>query len=425
MRTGEQLLADFSTFIDDSWVSTTTDDGAADGSTVADEGLRRFGRETRLDGFLRVGTNVRRVNGFTGAVASVSPPFPSQVASGTAYSFHNYDPAKKMLALDRARLLAYPQLSVVHVDETLMGDGKSREIVVPSSLRKGPIEVWQESPIGTQHAWNLLTNPDVSSVAGWTSSGGITPTQYQRTRADDVIPRHNPVNVRLVVGAGLQTFTQPASAMQGVTASAAAGRRVSFGVFVYMSHSAGPGLNAVRAFIEDDNVRSYSEYHTNTGWNFLTLSKDITPVNATTLTVGLETLTNCVLFVEGAWFLFGDSVPRCFDTLLVKKAVWHDDATHKVFLAAPPDRGHMLRLIGRAPLTALNGSFSASMEVDTVAQELLFAKAARSLFTLVGLSSGTVEQNFPKIQEVEARFAEMREDWKHSAPASGYLNVWQ
>jgi len=417
-RTGEQLLSDFSRFIDDSWESEATASGIADGSTVVDEAFRRFGRETRLDGYIRVGTEVRRINGFAGSVATVSPPFSTQVLSGTAYSYHNYDPAKKLTSLDRARLLAYPQLAIVRVNETLTSDGKSRELDVPANLRKGPIEVWQETRLGVKHNWNLLTTPELNAVAGWTATAAAV-LPYERNRFDDVVPRLNLTALRAVFEVN-GTFAQTVGNMQNVTAAAAAGRKMAFGAFVYCMVP-----DAIHTYVEDDTGKTYSDYHSGTGWQFLPVTKTISTTNATTLEVGFEAETAVVAFLEEAWFLFGQAIPLCFDTLLVKRTVWHDDSAHKVFLSRTPDRGHQLRLIGRDRLTALDGDTTRAMEVDEASQELLFAKAARSLFTLVGMSTGAVEAQFPKIQEVESRFNEMSEDWKHNAPASGFLNVWQ
>ena len=51
--TGSVLLAGFSRFIEDHWAGTTTSAGAADGTTLVDTSLRRYGEDAWRDFYVR------------------------------------------------------------------------------------------------------------------------------------------------------------------------------------------------------------------------------------------------------------------------------------------------------------------------------------------------------------------------------------
>ena len=410
-------------FIEDLFESATTSAGAADGTTVVDTALQAFGLDGLSGGWIRSreGTTineVRRVTGFSGSTATVAPPFSAQIASGISYEYHRYDPRRKFAALDEGRLLAFPQLAVLNFDETLTADGVNSEITIPSTMRKGPMQVFAETPLGDNEDWQLLSNGALTSTTSWTATGSAVASTYTRLAFDRLIPKTGTSCVK-IVGSG--ALTQVVANMRtGVSASLAAGRNVSFGAWVY-SRTAGPTVS-----ITDDSAAGTSSAHLGLGWQFLQVTREVVTLNATTLTVAINTTANITVYAQGAQCGFLDSIPLVYGEYIARSGVRRDNATQKVLLAFPPDAGLQLRLIGRTPLTALGTSVTAqltnAMEVDELNAGLLYAMAARVLFTWEGWSTDRIEA-LPKIQMAAMRFAEQEETARVKYPMHGRLTV--
>lgn len=425
--TGAQLLAGFSDFIGDYWSSTTTSAGASDGSTLVDTALQRFGRDGLIDGYIRLTSGTytlqhRRVSNFTTSTATVAPVFGGQVASGVTYQFHRYDPDRKFAALDRARSLAYPQLAVVTMDDTLTGDGFERQLLIPSAIRKGPVQAYEEVRTSPQEGWNLVTNGAMTSLTGWTATT-VTAAVYTRFNEDRIIPKYGQQTcIKLSGSAG--TLRQTVSSMR-ITAAQAAGRQVTFGMWVFCRTS-----GSVKVQIIDDTATVQSAaFHRGLGWEFLQVSTSIVNTNATTLTVGVITNTaNTVAYCMDALFRLGPKIGIRYPKVLTTRGLWRDDTNQEIHLNRPVAAGHNVRLIGRTPLTSLGttpaSQITNSMEVDVYSAELLYAKAAHILFVDAGMSAGRIEKEFPKIQEVESRFAQMAPDWEYNLPYSDSIEGW-
>ncbi len=425
-RTREQVLSDFSKFIDDSWESASTAAGNTVATTLEDSALAPLAAETAEGGYVRV-TNAgaaqyesRRVV-FLGSagVATMDPAFSTTILSGWTYQFHNYDPAKKLVALDRGRLLAYPQLSVTVMDETVTGDGVSTEVNVPSTLVRGPVEVWQEQPLDLTSSQNMLSalTPKQDALTNWAATT-LTAALYAKVDHDRLIPRLSHGNATLLTG----TIGTYAVALSAAEAAAASGRKVVFGNWVFWRGSG----SRVRVYITDATDTTYSStYHTGSGWELMTVTKTIADGNTTTLKVGVDVATGAAtsVRVNGAWFAYGDRVPQTYPIALTRRSVWRDDTTQRVMLDSAPDRGHNLRMIGRNPLSAVSAAAGDTIEVTEHTQELLFAKAARVLFAGLGFSLDQMQAMSAKISEVESRFAEMSEDYKTAMPANYHWDV--
>lgn len=93
-----------------------------------------------------------------------------------------------------------------------------------------------------------------------------------------------------------------------------------------------------------------------------------------------------------------------------------------------PTRGYQLRLIGRAPLTALGEvvatALTNTMELDEPSAELLYAKAARVLLIDEGWTAGRIEQEVPRIAEVEARYTDLAKSWGMDYPLETKVDGW-
>lgn len=285
--TGTELLRGLSDYIGDLWESTTTAIGGVDGLTITDTLTQRWGRDAALDGYVRLTSGsytgeIRRVSSFDDGVFTVSPAFGGQVASGTSYEFHRYDPSRKFSALDRARIMAYPQLAVVEFDDSITADGQAVSFEIPASIRKGPVQVFQESRLVPNDPQNFLATPRMESTTGWTAAT-LTAAVYTRSNYDFIIPKYGE-NYCTKLSGSAGTYSQLVASMTGVTAADAAGRKMTFGVWAFCLTA-----SSLRVSITDDSGTTYSSYHGGTGWEFVQVTDTISNTNATLLTVGIAT----------------------------------------------------------------------------------------------------------------------------------------
>lgn len=428
MRTGEELLADFSVFLDDYWESVTDEDGSSDKSTLVDSAIANYGADTLVGGFTRIlqgGSqyDVKRVLSFDPDAASVQAEgiYTTTIPANTRYQFHKHDPRTKLSVLNKARLLAFPEVSVVVFDETRTGDGQNRKIVLPPLMRTGPVQVYGEIPLGIDQAWNFLPQ------TGWTAGAGSTVTEYALNTADLVLPRRqNSCRLWAVTGASATTLSLTANQLlHSVTVGTLSGRRVTVGVWTYCRVA-----NRVNLQVIDSSGTQFSNAHQGYGWEFLTVSFDVTPgTSIFTVQLAASAAANDVLVgVEEVYGMLGDYIPLCYDEAMTTKGTWRDPINGQVLLDGVPDRGQQLQLIGRRLLTDMGRTATeqaeAAVEIDETTQELLFAKAARLLYVGEGLKAGQIEAQFPKITEVEGRFKEQAMNFAVRPPNVDTVKVW-
>lgn len=419
---GQELFFRFSEFADDFWSGTTNSAGLASGLSIVDTALNKFGEDGLVGGWIRIRegaaiNEVRRVTAFTGGTVTPDSAFSVQIGSGIDYEFHRYEPRKKFAALDRARIVAFPQLAILRIDETITADGDNYELTIPSTMRKGPMAVFAESDLGATPDWQLLTNGALTATTGWDASG-VTATVVTRRDWDRLVPRKETSCVMLV---GSGTFRQTVANMRsGFTAATAAGREVTFGVWVY-SRTAGPTVSVLH-----DGSPGTSSAHLGLGWQFLTVTLEVTTLNTSVLTVSINTTGNYTVYVERAFFGLLPSIPITYPHYVGRQGIRRDDSAAKVALDRRVERGTQLRMEGRAPLSALGTDVATqltnTMEIDELNADLLYATAARILFTWEGWTTDNIE-TFPKIQTAAARFTEQEETSRIKYPHTGRLTV--
>lgn len=423
--TGAQLLVGFSDFIEDNVSGTSTGAGNAGGTTLADTALGKYG-DGRLSGrFLRItsGTNdleVRRItdNAQSTGTVTVSPAFTAQVATSVTYQIHKYEPSRKFAALDAARVELADDLFIVRYDETITTDGLSRSYAIPSTIRKGPSQVYLEEPIDPGANWNLLSNPRGNVTTSWTNSN-FTAALVTSDSFDTLIPKYDETCTRLKVAAStVATYRQTVANMStNVTATTAAGRRMTVGFWVYSRIASRVDVS----ILDDSGTLVTSDDHLGRGWELLKVSGTITGNNATTLTVSLNVSSGAAMTIwwNRAYFVLGEDLPECYTNELTKR-IRRDDATQRLILPYVPAGKYQLRLIGLDTLAALGTTVATqvtnSMEVDARSAELLYAKAAEILFHWEGLSTESDQKVMTRIQHVMARRAELQTQWKYQVP---------
>ena len=429
---GSSLLTGLSTFIGDSFSSTTT--GAGSTTTLVDTGLRKFGGDDVLRGwYLRITHTghtaiweVRRITAFSSATGTctVAPAFSATTGSAKTYELHRYDPSGKFTALDEARIRAYPDLCEIVYDDTVTGDGHSSTFTIPSSMREGPALVMEEIPTSADVNWNFDGDPDGDDTTKWSASSATLAT-YSRTDSDDLIPKYDDTAISIAVAASTAaTVTQTVSNMaNGITAALAAGRTLTLARWVYCNLA-----SKVRLQLIDDSTTTSGSYHGGGGWELLTVEKDIIGSNATTLSSRIDiasTTDPLMAYLSRGWLYYGpaERIAESFK-FTMQRIIRRDDTTKRVYLDRPITRGYQVRMIGQDTLSALGTTASTqvtnTMAVDEQSAQLLYAIAAQILFEREGLQS-TDPDTQNRIATVLGRRAEYRSKLTYDLPVNNRL----
>lgn len=423
--TGTQLLTGLSSFIEDNWSGTTTSAGNSGGTTFIDSTLGRYGDGKLRGRYVRItsGTDqwaIRRVtdNAQSTGTITVAPAFSAQLATSVTYELHRYDPARMFAALDAARIELADDLFILRYDESITTDGVARSYAIPTTLRQGPGQIFMEEPIASEPDWNLLEYPTGKVTTNWTSSN-FTAAVVSADGSDLLIPKYDESCTRLKLAAStVGTYGQTIANMKtDITATLAAGRRMTAGMWVYSRVASRWYLD----ILDDSGTLASSSTHGGRGWELLTVSGTVTGNNATTLTVQLRCTSGTAItgWWNRAWFMFGESLPDCYTMELTKK-IRRDDTTQRITLPYVPPGKYQLRLIGKDVLSALGTTATTqvtnTMELDANSAELLYAKAAEVLFHWEGINAESQEKVMQRIQHVMARRSELASQWKMHVP---------
>ena len=415
--TGQNLLTGLSQFMGDDYDNVTSAT-STDGTTVVKNHLSAFGEDYFRDYYVRItqsGTNqyhIRRVKSFASAsgTLTVDPAFPAVPQDGDAFEIHRYEPSRKFTALDEARLRAYPEIAKLVFDETITGDGYSREFDIPSAIRKGPVFAFIEYPLGTHDGWNFLSDPDFDSTSNWAASS-VTASIVTEESSNKLIPKYDNSCTKLVVAASTAgTYSQVVANMNNdITAAGAAGQKMTFAAWVYSRVA-----SKIRIQLIDDSGTTSSSYHGGAGWELITVEKNIVGNSSSLLTARIEVANNSTTFtgfIDRGWLYFGDAGRvRSIYPIEANARVRRDDTTQRIMFDNVPQARRQIRLVGRSPISAL-GTTRASqvtntMEVDEPAAMILYAHATQILFEREGIYSDMPEEISAKLSIIQERASE-------------------
>lgn len=419
--TGASLLTGLSQFMGDYWASSTTSTSSPSTDQLIDTSLASLGEDDVIkDWFVRitaVGTyqwNVRRVVSFTAETGTilVEPDFSSAIGSTVSYELHRYDPRGKFTALDEARIRVSPLLGEIVYHEQYTGDGRTTSFTIPSTMRTGPAFVREESPCAVETDWNFLGHPRLDDTSVWTASSATLSTAT-KTNLDPYIPKYDTTCITVAVAASTAaTVTQTVANMGlGITAAAAAGRRVTFALWFYSRVTSKVRL---RILTDAGTLATSAAYHNGNGWELLTVSGNVAGTNAATLSAQIVIdSTSDALFgaMNRGWFYFGepDTVTDLYHGSKPRR-VRRDSETQRVYLDFVPQRGHQLQLVGKDVLSALGTTATTqvtnTMEVDEPAAQLLYAHAAQIIFERDGLNAADTGEVGPRIAVMLGRAKE-------------------
>ena len=422
---GCDLLVGFSKFINDYWEDTTTSAGSASFNTLVDTSLARFGDDQILDFYVRITGagnlqyEIRRITQFISSTGTVfvDPPFSEQVPTSLEYQIHRYDPSLKFQCLDEARLRddVFEHAFRLIYDDTSTSDGLSDWYDINPDIRSGPMYVFVEDPQSVNADWNVLSNPVGDSRTSWTANN-TTATIVNESNIDRLIPKYDTSCMKLATAAAATgTLAQTVGSMS-ITASEAAGWRMTFGMWVYTKATSG-----VKIQLSDDDGDTPSSLHGGTGWELLTVEKNISPTNAATLTATLIVAggtTGATAFFNRAWLYYGESnliqdVYPWREAHLIRR----DATTQKVQLSWVPTNGRQIRMVGRQYLSELGSVASTqctnTMELDEGTAQILYGAAAEILYEREGLTTEEFESIARRIQIIDRK--------KDATKAWGYI----
>lgn len=427
-KTGSELLQGFSVFLNDWETSTTTSAGNASGGTAVDTYLKRY-QDNRLTGrFFRpttAGTNqyiVQTINGNSQSTGTVTfnGDLPAQVGSSVDYEIHRYDPAKKFRALDQARYDVSDYAFRLIYNELLTGDGYTDVFPIPEEMSMGPITVWEEVPVAALNLiWNFINNALGTDTNYWTECN-CTPSIVEQFYTDLVVPKYDWACTRLDVPGTLEAlYAQTIDNMaNGITASAAAGRKMTAAVWVYCETPDRVYLDLI-----DDFGTTSSTAHQGKGWELLHLEKEIVNNNSLVLTTQLRITTgDPIVLFWNRWWLYYGSKQRVTEVYTDEAfpTIRRDEATQTFQLTRVVVRGHQLRLIGQEVLSALGNNPSTqvtnTMEVTNNTAEMLYAKAAELLLEWESLTATDVPEVYQRIQTVQNRMKRV-DKFRQSIPS--------
>ena len=391
--------------------------------------MSRFG-DGRLAGqFIRLtsGTStlqIRRISDNTQSTGTitVSPAFSAQVASGVTYQLHKYDPNKKFLAIDKARLDVMDNVYKLVYADTITSDGRTSVYDIPSSIEVGPVLAISEAPLTPESTWNFITNPRGDSLTGWTA-GSTTAATYTRSESDLLVPKYNETCTSLTTAASTAaTYTQVVGSMaNGITAAKAADRKMTFAAWVYCTEASKIQLR----LLDDSGTLATGNFHGGSGWELLYVEGTPAGNNSTTLSVRFliaSTANASTIYWNNAWFYFGDKERVCDEIYHQENGfdVRRDEATQQVILTHMVPRGYQVRLVGKAALTSL-GTVAASqidntMEVTNGTAEILYARAAEILYGWERVDSEDVQSVMQRIGMVRERNPRLVSNFAQETP---------
>ena len=426
-RTGEQILQAISEVLNDWWTSTTTSAGASDGTSLVDTKLMAFG-DNRLSGryarLTEASNVVRRASRSTQSSGTLTfaEAFAAQVASGQDYQLHRYNPSLKFKAADQARLERdiMEKVFQVKLDDTSTSDGTANQVFdIPSTITQGPHLAFVESPAPADVDWNLLTTPQGDATTGWTATSLALGTRNRDTH-DLLVPKYNDTCQSFSVATTTNgTLAQAVAAMSSdVTAALAAGRKMTFAMWVYC-------LTASRVALKltDDSTTTTGALHQGRGWELLFVEKTISSTNATTLTATLDVTSAADAvtgFAERRWLYYGDKervVDAVFNHATPLKVRLDNTAKHFMLPGDPAPRGYQIRLQGKAPLSALGDGVTTqgtnTMEVDENTERVLAVKAAELILGWGFLTTDDMTAVAARIAAVKERMPSLASEWQH------------
>ena len=429
--TGENLLVGLGKFIDDHYASTTTSAGTSTGTTIVDTKLEAYGDNRLVGSYIRItestaANQVARItaNAQATGTVTVSPPFSAQIASGIDYQLHKFEPRLKFYALDSARMPVSEFVFRLVYDETLTTDGLSRQFDIPSTIRRGPMQVYvEDTPTGPESEWNFLPSPICDNVmADWTASNA-TLTTYARAGDDRLIPKYGTACTKIsVAGSTNGTVSLVVADMtNNVTAAKSAGRTMTYAHWIYCKTASRVTLK----ILDDSGTLATSAAHQGRGWELLSITDTPARTNATTLTVRIDVSSAAaavVAFANSGYFYFGDDgMVRSTYYSQTPIRVRRDATTQRFYTPNILTERRQLRLVGKEILTALGTDTTTqttnTMEVDETTAEILYAEAAEILFQQERVSTQNLPQVVERIRMARDRAPQLRMLWEYDVPS--------
>ena len=181
------FLQKVSIILDDHISSTTTSAGNAGGTTMIDSALKKYPNgyfgdpNSDPEWWAYISTTLLPIKDFTSSTGTLTLHTaygsPTQIASSTAYSLHNKDRDKKILACNLSLYECFPDF-YLRVDDatTLDGTGSStNKYTVPSAFTEFPDQIWALDDATTAVDRTQITDYEKEEIDGsWYFYANIT-----------------------------------------------------------------------------------------------------------------------------------------------------------------------------------------------------------------------------------------------------------
>ena len=379
---------------------TTTNISTANTSVISLE-LRDLGYEIddTLIGkwvFIKGTTNnvtlSRFVNDYTGSSGTIDvrgSNFGTTESGDTSCELHEFSPARLHDALNTARLEAFPYLYKHARFEALSANYNQHELTLPSARFKGsPYEVLLSRIIdpGT-YAENYIADSDTAnfnSVTNWTGGAMTTFETISATTSPNTwVVLDGPSGTAAYAKTNGGSSEASVLHVLATNTNSIRGARVNFSIWVYY---VGAVTTLVPRIMEDSSSTDGTA-HSGTGWEKLTVSRNITTDPSSSVRVGVAESANAaavLFYLDNAIATVGANEPvelryeRLYNWTYYEPTGTNTGGTLRFGYQLPPKR--TLRVRGMYPLSSVSAETD-TMEIDEKQAELLYAFARVALYS--------------------------------------------
>ena len=333
----------------------------------------------------------RFVNDYTASSGTIDVRGTALSAESGSMSceLHEFSPARLHDALNTARMEAFPYLYKHARFEALSANYNQHELTLPSARFKGsPYEVLLSRIIdpGT-YAENYIADSDTAnfnSVTNWTGGAMTTFETISATTSPNTwVVLDGPSGTAAYAKTNGSGSEASVLHVLATNTNSIRGARVNFSIWVYYVGA----VTTLVPRIMEDSASTDGTAHSATGWEKLTVSRNITTDPSSSVRVGIAEPANAaalLIYLDNAIATVGANEPvelryeRLYNWQYLEPTGTNTGGTLRFPYQLPPKR--TLRVRGRYPLSSVAAETD-TMEIDEKQAELLYAFARVALYS--------------------------------------------
>ena len=332
----------------------------------------------------------RFVNDYTASSGTIDVRGTALSAESGSMSceLHEFSPARLHDALNTARMEAFPYLYKHARFEALSANYNQHELTLPSARFKGsPYEVLLSRIIdpGT-YAENYIADSDTAnfnSVTNWTGGAMTTFETISATTSPNTwVVLDGPSGTAAYAKTNGSGSEASVLHVLATNTNSIRGARVNFSIWVYYVGA----VTTLVPRIMEDSASTDGTAHSATGWEKLTVSRNITTDPSSSVRVGIAEPANAaalLIYLDNAIATVGANEPvelryeRLYNWTYYEPTGTNTGGTLRFPYQLPPKR--TLRVRGRYLLSSVAAETD-TMEIDEKQAELLYAFARVALY---------------------------------------------